>query len=163
MENIAPGGLPDASWTVRRRKVLRDAFAIGAATGAYGVSFGAIATASGLSVPQAVALSTLMFTGASQFAFVGVLGAGGGPVAAAATATLLGSRNAFYGLRLSDQLGARGPAKFLAAQLVIDESAAMAVIRSDQRSARWAFWATGCGVRILESRHRRRSARRASP
>lgn len=129
--------------------MLRDAAAVGTATGAYGLSFGALATAAGLSVWQASALSVLMFTGASQFALIGVLGAGGGPVAAAATATLLGSRNAFYGLRLTSILHPRGPVRLLAAHLVIDESSAMAVLRTDDRSARLAFWATGASVFTL--------------
>lgn len=129
--------------------MLRDAVAVGTATGAYGLSFGALASAAGLSVWQASALSVLMFTGASQFALIGVLGAGGGPLAAAATATLLGSRNAFYGLRLTAILHPRGPARLLAAHLVIDESSAMAVLRTDDRSARLAFWATGTSVFTL--------------
>lgn len=137
------------AWPRQRRAVLRDAAAVGAATGAYGLSFGAVATATGLSAWQAVALSALMFTGASQFALVGVLGAGGGAVAAAATATLLGSRNAFYGLRLAGLLRVRGPRRLLAAHLVIDESSAMAVVHDDARSARWAFWATGASVFVL--------------
>lgn len=137
------------AWAAKRRMVLRDALAVGVATGAYGLSFGAVATAAGLSVAQAVASSLLMFTGASQFALVGVLGAGGGPLAAAATATLLGSRNAFYGLRLAGILRVRGARRLLAAQLVIDESSAMAVLREDRRSARLAFWATGCAVFAL--------------
>lgn len=149
MDDVDSGRSPDAARSVQRRKVVRDGLAIGAATGAYALSFGAIATTSGLSALQAVALSALMFTGASQFAFVGVLGAGGGPLAAAATATLLGSRNAFYGLRLASLLGVRGPRKLVAAQLVIDESTAMAITRPDQRSARVAFWATGCAVFVF--------------
>ncbi|MEJ5946811.1 AzlC family ABC transporter permease [Pseudokineococcus basanitobsidens] len=134
----APSGRP--------RGVLRDALGVGAATGAYGVSFGALATAAGLSTWQAVALSALMFTGASQFALVGVLGAGGSALGAAATATLLGTRNGLYGLRLASLLRARGPLRLLAAHLTIDESAAMALGRREPRSARWAFWATGASV-----------------
>ncbi len=117
------------------RPIVRDAAGIGIATGAYGLSFGALAVAAGLSLPQACALSVLMFTGASQFAFVGLIG--GGPVAAVATAWLLGARNALYGLRLSALLPRR------AAQFVIDESTAMAVSRDDPRLA---FWATGIAV-----------------
>lgn len=123
--------------------------AVGAATGAYGLSFGALASTAGLSIWQAVALSVLMFTGASQFALVAVLGAGGGAVAAASTATLLGARNAFYGLRLTAILQIRGPTRLLAAHLVIDESSAMAALRTDSRSARLAFWATGASVFTL--------------
>src|SRR6478609_8936138 len=86
-------------------RVRRDAMAVGLATGAYGISFGALGVAAGLSVAQTCALSLLMFTGASQFAFVGVIGPGGTGAAAFATAALLGSRNAFYGLHLSQVLG----------------------------------------------------------
>lgn len=153
VDDIAPPAAADGSgpseWATRRRAVIRDALAVGTATGAYGLSFGALAVAAGLSVWQATALSALMFTGASQFALIGVLGAGGGAVSAAATATLLGSRNALYGLRLTAILQARGPIRLLAAHLVIDESTAMAVVRTDQPSARLAFWATGASVFAL--------------
>ena len=83
-----------------RLAVVRDALGIGVAVGAFGLSYGAVSTAAGLSVAQTCALSVLMFTGASQFALVGVVGAGGSALAAALTALLLGSRNALYGLRL---------------------------------------------------------------
>src|SRR6476620_9991178 len=107
-------------------KLRHEAMTVGLATGAYGISFGALGIAAGLSVAQTCALSLLMFTGASQFAFVGVIGAGGTGVAAVTTAALLGSRNAFYGLHLSQLLGLRGARRAIAAQLVIDESVAMA-------------------------------------
>lgn len=139
----------DEEWPARRAGVLRDALGVGVATGAYGLSFGAISTAGGLSVAQTGALSALMFTGASQFALVGVLTGGGTGVAAAATATLLGLRNAFYGLRVGALLEVRGARRWLAAHLVIDESAAMALTREDPRTARWAFWSTGASVFVL--------------
>jgi predicted branched-subunit amino acid permease len=88
--------------------VVRDALGVGVATGAYGLSFGAIGVAGGLSVAQTCATSILMFTGASQFALVGVLAAGGSAPAAAVTAVLLGARNTLYGLRLSNLLGLVG-------------------------------------------------------
>jgi predicted branched-subunit amino acid permease len=121
------------------RPIVRDALGIGVATGAYGLSFGALAVAAGLSLPQACALSLLMFTGASQFAFVGLIG--GGAAAAVATALLLGARNALYGLRLAPHLRPRP----LAAHLVIDESAAMAV-RDTPADTRLGFWSTGAAV-----------------
>lgn len=132
-----------------RRAIVRDAIGIGVATGAFGLSYGAIAVASGLSVLQTVALSLLMFTGASQFALAGVVGAGGGAFASAATAVLLGTRNALYGLQLSALLRTAGPRRLLAAQLVIDESAAMAVAQADPPRARVGFWATGVSVFVL--------------
>src|ERR1035437_8825036 len=96
------------TWSETRRGVIRDALGIAVATGAYALSFGAISTTSGLSVLQTMALSVLMFTGASQFALVGVIGAGGSVWAGAATAALLGSRNALYGVRLSTLLDRGG-------------------------------------------------------
>jgi predicted branched-subunit amino acid permease len=124
-----------------RPALLRDAAGIGLAVGAFGLSYGAIAVASGFTVLQTCALSVLMFTGASQFALVGVIGGGGSLVAGAMTALLLGGRNALYGLRLSSLLRVRGARRAVAAQLVIDESAAMALARG-----RAGFWATGVAV-----------------
>jgi predicted branched-subunit amino acid permease len=132
-----------------RRSIIRDALGIGIASGAYAVSFGAISTAAGLSVLQTSALSVLMFTGASQFAFVGVVGAGGSVWAGAATAALLGSRNALYGLRLSSVLDRSGWKRVLAAHFVIDETTAMAIAREAPADSRFAFWATGAALFTL--------------
>jgi predicted branched-subunit amino acid permease len=90
-----------------------------------------------------------MFTGASQYAFVGAIGAGGTPIAATATALLLGTRNALYGLRLSSLLEVRGFRRGVAAQFVIDETTAMANARDDRDEARFAFWATGVSIYAL--------------
>src|SRR5215472_3212656 len=98
------GQTPIGSKADPRRGILRDALGIAVASGAYAISFGAISTAAGLSLLQTCALSVVMFTGASQFALVGVIGAGGTVWAGAVTAALLGSRNALYGLRLSSVL-----------------------------------------------------------
>ena len=126
-----------------RRGVIRNALGIGVASGAYALSFGAISVTAGLSLPQTCALSLLMFTGASQFAFVGVVGAGGSAWAGAATAVLLGTRNALYGLRLSSLLNVRGLRRVAASHLVIDETTAMAIARDDPAASRFAFWITG--------------------
>lgn len=132
-----------------RRAIVRDAFGIAVASGAYAISFGAISTAAGLSLLQTCALSVLMFTGASQFALVGVVGAQGSVWAGAGAAALLGSRNALYGLRLSSLLDVRGLRRALAAQFVIDETTAMAIARDDPRQSRFAFWATGVALFTL--------------
>jgi predicted branched-subunit amino acid permease len=139
----------DDEWRATRAGVVRNAAGIGIATGAYALSFGAIATSSGLSVLQTCFLSLAMFTGASQYALVGVLGAGGGALTAAATALLLGTRNVLYGLRLSSLLQVRGLRRLVAAQLVIDESTAMSLGRESARANRLGFWATGISVYVL--------------
>jgi predicted branched-subunit amino acid permease len=135
--------------TPTRRAIVRDALGIGVASGAYALSFGAISVTAGLSVVQTCALSVLMFTGASQFALVGVIGAGGSAWAGAATAALLGTRNALYGLRLSSMLAAVGWRRFAVAQFVIDETTAMAIARDKPADRRFAFWATGLAVFAL--------------
>jgi predicted branched-subunit amino acid permease len=140
---------PTDEWRTQRAAILRNAVGIGIATGAYALSFGAVSTAAGLSVLQTCALSLLLFSGASQYALVGVLGPGGSPLAAAGTALLLGSRNALYGLRLASLLRVRGPRKLVAAQLVIDESTAMSLGRDTDRGNRLGLWATGISVYVL--------------
>lgn len=132
-----------------RSRIISDSVAVGAATGAYGVGFGAVAVASGLTVPQTCVLSLLMFTGASQFALAGVVAAGGAPVSGAATALLLGTRNTIYGLRLAPLLGWRGWRRFAAAHLLIDESTAMSAGRETTEGARLGFLATGLSVFVL--------------
>src|SRR3954465_12169694 len=114
--------------TPTRSGVLRDAIGLGLAVGLYGVAFGAAADAAGLTVWQALSLSLLMFTGASQFALVGVLGAGGGGAAAVGSALLLGTRLTVYGVRLVPLLSPRGALRRLAtAHWVIDETTALAI------------------------------------
>lgn len=116
------------------------------ATGLYGVSFGALALASGLSTWQAMALSLIMFSGGSQFAFIGVIAAGGGGAAATASATLLYVRNGIYGAQINRSLSPHGWRKVVAAQLTIDESAGMATLQETQPARRRAFWVTGGAV-----------------
>ena len=131
------------------RSILRDALGIAVASGAYAISFGAISTAAGLTLLQTCSLSVLMFTGASQFALVGVIGAGGSVWAGVATAALLGARNALYGLRLSSLLDVRGLRRVAAAHFVIDETTAMAIAREAPADSRYAFWATAIALFCL--------------
>jgi predicted branched-subunit amino acid permease len=132
-----------------RRAVVRDSLGVGIATGLYGASFGAVSVAAGLTVLQTCALSLVMFTGASQFAFVGVLATGGAGPAAAATALMLGTRNTLYGLRLAPLLGFTGWRRPAAAQIVLDESTAMSVMRPSREEARIGFVTTGVSVFVL--------------
>lgn len=131
------------------RPVVRQGLGVGIAVGAYGLSCGAVGVAAGLSVWQTVATSLLLFSGASQFAFFGVVAAGGGAGAAVATSSLLGVRNAFYGLQLSRLLDTRGWRRAAAAHVTIDESTAVAVTQADREDQRLGFWVTGLTVFVL--------------
>jgi 4-azaleucine resistance transporter AzlC len=126
-----------------RGVILRAAVGIGLYALAFGASVGAFAVGSGLTVAQTMVLSVVMFTGASQFAFVGVAASGGSPFAALLASLLLGVRNAFYGVPVSEILHPRGLARLWTAHFVIDETTAMAISQSSPRARRYAFWATG--------------------
>ncbi|MFC7842460.1 AzlC family ABC transporter permease [Streptomyces sp. NPDC001046] len=131
------------------RAVVRDALGVGVAVGLSGFAFGVTSAGSGLTLMQTCALSLLVFTGASQFALVGALAAGGAPFTAAAGAFFLGVRNAFYGLRLSQVLALPRAVRPLAAQWVIDETAAVALAQPTRRGARLGFLVTGLTLYVL--------------
>nr|WP_028809883.1 AzlC family ABC transporter permease [Streptomyces sp. 351MFTsu5.1] len=136
------GGRPDSA-------VVRDALGVGVAVGLSGFAFGVTAAGSGLTLPQTCALSLLVFTGASQFALVGALAAGGSPFTAAAGAFFLGVRNAFYGLRLSQLLALPRFLRPFAAQWVIDETAAVSLAQPTRRAGRIGFAVTGLTLYVL--------------
>jgi predicted branched-subunit amino acid permease len=121
---------------------VRDGIGLGLAVGISGVAFGAAAVSSGLTVWQACVLSLLAFTGASQFALVGVIASGGSLLAGTAGAILLGSRNTLYGLRLAEVLRPRGRFRLPAAVAVIDETTAITLAQPDPAAAKKAFTAT---------------------
>ncbi|MGL5911603.1 MAG: AzlC family ABC transporter permease [Phycicoccus sp.] len=127
----------------------RQSLSVGAATGAYGVSFGALSVSSGLDVWQTQALSALLFSGGSQFAVVGILGAGGAGATAVATSSLLGIRNGLYALQTSRFLGVHGWRRLAAAHLTIDESTAVGVAQPEPPLRRRGFWLTGLAVLVL--------------
>ena len=126
-------------------------FSVSFTVGLYGIAFGAAGIAAGFSLVQTCLLSLLTFSGASQFAVVGVLGSGGTAISGIATASLLGIRNSLYGLRLSPILKLRGWKKVVGAQVTIDESTGVALGQSDlgEESMRHGFWLTGLGVYLF--------------
>lgn len=125
------------------------ALALAFGTGVYAISYGVLAVAAGLSVAQTCALSLLVFTGASQFALIGVLSLGGSVATAIGNALLLAARNAGYGLAMARMLGREPlPRRLVAAQLVIDETTIMSRAEEDEESARGAFWTTGISLFI---------------
>ncbi|QHY98560.1 Inner membrane protein YgaZ [Streptomyces sp. S4.7] len=129
--------------------VIRDALGVGVAVGLSGFAFGVTSAGAGLTLLQSCALSLLVFTGASQFALVGALAAGGNPLTAAAGAFFLGVRNTFYGLRLSQLLALPRFVRPFAAQWVIDETTAVALAQPTRRAVRIGFTVTGLTLYVL--------------
>jgi predicted branched-subunit amino acid permease len=126
-------------------------FSVSFTVGLYGIAFGAAGIAAGFSLLQTCLLSLLTFSGASQFAVVGVLGAGGTALSGIATASLLGIRNALYGLRMAPIMKFRGWRRVVGAQVTIDESTGVALGQSElgEPAMRQGFWLTGIGVYIF--------------
>jgi len=127
----------------------RDGFLLGAAVGIFGVTFGVLASASGLSAFKATTMSLLVFTGASQFAAIGIVSSGGEPLSALGTALLLAARNGVYSLSIAQTLPTNGLKRLIAAQLVIDETAAMSKAQPVPEVSQEVFWVTGISVFIF--------------
>lgn len=149
VDDSEPTARRTAAWAARLTPAVRMGLSISIAVGLYGISFGALAVTAGLSVWQACALSALMFTGGSQFAFIGVIGGGGTGAAAWAAATLLGVRNGIYGMQLKALLRPPGKLIPVMAQLTIDESTATATAQDDHDERVRGFWTAGIGVYLL--------------
>jgi predicted branched-subunit amino acid permease len=129
----------------------RDSLSVSFTVGAYGVAFGAAAVANGFSVLQSCLLSLLTFSGASQFAVIGVIGAGGSAISGIATASLLGFRNGLYGVLMAPILKVRGFKRLIAAHITIDESTGVSLSQEARgpEAMREGFWLTGFGVFIF--------------
>lgn len=133
----------------KKNQVDRTALSVAFTVGLYGAAFGAAGVTAGFSILQTCLLSILLFSGASQFAVVGIMGAGGAAISAIATATLLGFRNTLYGLQMAPILKVKGFRRVLAAQITIDESTAVATLQDNDEDRKRGFYLTGIGVYIF--------------
>ena len=133
----------------KKNQVDKTAFSVAFTVGLYGAAFGAAGVTAGFSILQTCLLSILLFSGASQFAVVGIMGAGGAAISAIATATLLGFRNTLYGLQMAPILKVKGFKRVIAAQITIDESTAVATLQDNDQDRKRGFYLTGIGVYLF--------------
>ena len=129
--------------------VSRTSMSVAFTVGLYGAAFGAAGVTAGFTILQTCLLSILLFSGASQFAVVGIMGAGGSAISAIATATLLGFRNALYGLQMAPILKVTGLKRILSAQITIDESTAVSTLQENDVDRKRGFYLTGIGVYVF--------------
>jgi len=129
--------------------VARTSLSVAFTVGLYGAAFGAAGVTAGFTILQTCLLSILLFSGASQFAVVGIMGAGGSAISAIATATLLGFRNALYGLQMAPILKVTGLKRILSAQITIDESTAVSTLQENDVDRKRGFYLTGIGVYVF--------------
>ncbi len=129
--------------------VAQTSLSVAFTVGLYGAAFGAAGVTAGFTILQTCLLSILLFSGASQFAVVGIMGAGGSAISAIATATLLGFRNALYGLQMAPILKVTGLKRILSAQITIDESTAVSTLQENDVDRKRGFYLTGIGVYVF--------------
>ncbi len=116
---------------------LAQAIPVGLAVGAYGLSFGVLAVASGMSPLVATLSSLFVLGGGSQFAFVGVLAAGGNPMTGAIGGLLLNVRYVAFGLAIAPHLPAgRLSRRARDAYLIVDESVGLGLAAPPGQVAR---------------------------
>ena len=125
---------------------------------ALGASFGVLARSAHVGAVAAVVMSATTFAGSAQVAAVSVLGAGGGVAAAVAAALLLNARYAPIGISIGESFRGRFLRRLTEAQLVIDESWALAGggtaafdrgVFLGAGAALWVAWTGGTAVGAL--------------
>lgn len=112
----------------------------------FGVSYGAVAVTGGLPLWVPVVLSVLVMAGSSELLFVGIVAAGGNPIAAALAGVLVNARHVPYGLALP--AGAIGKSRVLGTHLMNDESVVFALAQSEPDKQHAAYWTCAIGVFI---------------
>lgn len=108
------------------RTGLRNAIPLAVAVFGFGVSFGIVARAAGMGWLAPLAMSATTFAGSAQFAAASVVGTGGGVAAAVVAAVLLNGRYLPIGISIASALTGGPVRRFGSAQLVVDESWAVA-------------------------------------
>jgi 4-azaleucine resistance transporter AzlC len=134
-----------STWRTLDRGLARDIALVCLADGVVGLSYGAISVGGGLDLWVPIAMSLLVFAGASQFLFVGIVAAGGSPIAATVAGLLVNSRHVAFGLAVSDVIG-HGWRRALGSHVMTDENVAFALGQDELRHKRAAYWACGIGI-----------------
>lgn len=128
------------------RALARDIALVCVADAVVGLSFGAIAVSEGLPVWAPMLLSLVVFAGAAQFMFVGLVASGGNPVAAVLAGLLVNVRHVVFGFTVGDVVG-RGWRRLVGSHVMVDETVAFALAQPDPARRRAAYW--GCGVALF--------------
>ncbi|MFE2433027.1 AzlC family ABC transporter permease [Streptomyces sp. NPDC059373] len=134
-------------WKTLDRALLRAIAVVCLAVGVIGLSYGAIAVASGFPLWLPVLLGLLVVAASSEFLFIGIIAAGGSPVAAVLAGLLVNARHLPFGLAVPDVLG-RGAWRFLGTHLMNDETVVFALAQKDTTRGRAAYWACGLGILV---------------
>lgn len=141
-----------STWRTLASGTRRDIVLVCLAVGLVALSYGAIAVADGFPMWLPAVQSVLVLAGSSELLFIGVVAAGGNPIATALAGLLVNARHVPYGLALPPGVtGSNLVSRLFGTHLMNDESVVFALAREahDERPpGRAAFWACGLGVLI---------------
>ena len=133
-------------WRTLDPAVIRNVSPIALTAFVTGASFGAIAVAAHIPIWLVCAMSLLVFAGGSQFMVVGIVAAGGSPIAAVVAGLLLNARHLPFGLAIGDVLGQRLAARIVGSHILGDETVAFAMAQGDRKAAKAVFWTCGLAL-----------------
>jgi 4-azaleucine resistance transporter AzlC len=133
-------------WRTLAPGLRRDIGLVCLAAGVVGISYGAIAVGSGFSIWLPVAMSLLVFAGAAQFLFVGIIAGGGNPIPAMVAGLLVNTRHLPFGLAVSDVVGPGVWRRALGSHVMTDETVAFALGQEQIEQKRAAYWTCGAGI-----------------
>lgn len=141
------------------RGAITIALPLATAVGLFGVSFGVLgASEPSVGGAAAVVMSAITFAGSAQFAALSVLAAGGPPIAAITAAVLLNLRYLPIGVTVAPWMRGGPLRRFFSAQLIVDESWAVAARRDGRIDVRtlviaggliWAAWVGGTALGVV--------------
>lgn len=134
-------------WRTLGGRPLRDIALVCLAVGVIGVSYGATAVTSGFAWWFPVLMGALVLAASSEFLFVGIIAAGGSPIAALLAGLLVNARHLPFGLAVPDVLG-RGWRGLLGTHLMNDETVVFAMAQDGLPRKRAAYWACGLGILV---------------
>ncbi|MFD8496932.1 AzlC family ABC transporter permease [Amycolatopsis sp. NPDC059657] len=134
-------------WRTLDRRIIRDIGLVGLASTIVGLSYGAISVGSGFPVWLPMLMSVVVFAGASQFMFIGIVASGGNPVAAVLAGLLVNTRHLPFGFAIGDAMGTGWAARLAGSHLMADETVAFALAQEDTRRRRAVYWA--CGMTLF--------------
>ena len=130
----------------RTAGLARDIALVCLADAVVGLSFGAIAVGLGLPLWLPMLLSVVVFAGAAQFIFIGIVGAGGNPVAAVVAGLLVNARHVPFGFAVGDVFGSGWARRILGSHLMVDETVAFTLAQDSPARRRAAYWTCGAGL-----------------
>jgi len=132
-------------WRTLDRDTILGIAAVCLAVGVIGVSYGTTAIAQGFPAWLPIVLGIVVLAGGAEFLFLGIIAAGGSPIAAVLAGLLVNARHLPYGLSIPDAVGT-GPRRLLGVHVMNDEAVALALAEPDHTRREAVYWACGLGV-----------------